>query len=423
MTVVISHSVLNANVRHAVIALSEAGLLHSLHTTINTTAIASRLPDGRIRRQLERRSLPVNLHGPVIGHPVPEILRLAARSLPEQLVTSAWKRRHSIDAVSRAVDRAAATSLGGSQVTGVYAYEDGALEQFKRARSLGLATVYDLPIGYWREHKRIIEEETLRRPEWSGTMNILRDSPEKLRRKDAELSLADAVVVASSYTRSTLNSHPSPSLLDRATVIPYGFPPVLPRGRERQASDLLRIRSTGTLRVLFIGALSQRKGLADVLDAAEQLRDRVELTIVGRLVESPNDVPPLARGLSRHRWIPSLPHEAILEAMRLTDVLLFPSLFEGFGLVLSEGMSQGAAVLATDRTAAPDLFGDGSAGRLVSASTPMEIVQVLDDWLSHPHKVIAIQAAAQERAQTRPWAAYQSELVAQVIRTLTAERT
>ena len=43
----------------------------------------------------------------------------------------------------------------------------------------------------------------------------------------------------------------------------------------------------------------------------------------------------------RHRHITSLPHHQILERMRQHDVLLFPTLFDGCGLVITEALSQG----------------------------------------------------------------------------------
>jgi glycosyltransferase involved in cell wall biosynthesis len=36
-----------------------------------------------------------------------------------------------------------------------------------------------------------------------------------------------------------------------------------------------------------------------------------------------------------------MPHNEVLKLMRENDVLVFPSLFEGFGLVITEAMSQG----------------------------------------------------------------------------------
>ena len=51
--------------------------------------------------------------------------------------------------------------------------------------------------------------------------------------------------------------------------------------------------------------------------------------------------------------------------MREHDVFVFPSLFEGFGLVITESMSQGTPVITTDRTAGPDLIKNDENGWLL----------------------------------------------------------
>ena len=104
-------------------------------------------------------------------------------------------------------------SLGASDeaqgLRGVFVPEDGALASLEAARELGIAGVYELPIGYWRAAHEIYREERERKPEWAATLTGTLDSQEKLARKDEELRLAGRVVVASSFTRRTLELAPS----------------------------------------------------------------------------------------------------------------------------------------------------------------------------------------------------------------------
>ena len=128
-----------------------------------------------------------------------------------------------MDAVCLALDKKVAKRL--RRLTGcgaVYAYEDCALQTFRTAREKGIARIYDLPIGYWRVAQEIYAEERERQPEWAGTLTGARDSAEKLARKEEELSLAQRVVVASSFTKATLEKAPVKATLE---VIPYGAPP------------------------------------------------------------------------------------------------------------------------------------------------------------------------------------------------------
>ena len=134
---------------------------------------------------------------------------------------------------------------------------------------------------------------------------------------------------------------------------------------ERQRVRTSRTASTtknGKLKVLFVGALSQRKGLSYLMEAAGHLGSKIELTLIGRRI---SECRPLDAALRTHRWIPSISHGALLEEMSRHDVMVFPSLFEGFGLVILEAMSQGVPVIATPNTAAPDFVSDGDDGFIV----------------------------------------------------------
>ena len=59
-------------------------------------------------------------------------------------------------------------------------------------------------------------------PAWAPTLTGLLDSEAKLERKTRELEMADAVIVASSFTRRTLET--LPALRAPVYVIPYGSP-------------------------------------------------------------------------------------------------------------------------------------------------------------------------------------------------------
>src|SRR5207237_1326634 len=258
----------------------------------------------------------------------------------------------SVDAVLRALDRKVAGRLRKiDNCDAIYAYEDGALQSFRAARDLGLKRIYDLPIGYWRVGQRIFAEEKEREPEWASTLTGTLDSAEKLGRKDDELRLATRVIVASTFTKQTLGDAPSTAKID---IVAYGAPPPI--------SDVIR-KSTGGLKVLFAGPLCQRKGLSYVLDAVEKLKGAVELTLLGRKAAS--GCAPLESAVRKHRWLPTLSHAGVLREMQSHDVLVLPSLFEGFGLVILEAMAQGTPVITTDHTAGPDVIENGTDGFIV----------------------------------------------------------
>src|SRR5205814_10648932 len=178
----------------------------------------------------------------------------------------------SADAVLRELDRKVGERLRKiDNCNSIYAYEDGALESFRAARERGFKRIYDLPIAYWQTSQRLLREEAERYPDWEPTLGATRDSDEKLSRKSQELELAQLVVCPSKFV---LESLPAEIRAQKKCVIaPFGSPIV---DLTRQAK-----KNLGRLRVLFAGALTQRKGLADLFEAMKLVdSNQIELVVM-----------------------------------------------------------------------------------------------------------------------------------------------
>jgi len=157
-----------------------------------------------------------------------------------------------------------------------------------------------------------------------------------------------------------------------------------------------------------VGGLSQRKGIAQLFEAVEAVGKRVALTIIGNKPGS--SCPALDGELKKHTWIPSLPHNKILEQMQAHDVFVFPSLFEGFGLVITEAMSQGTPVITTERTAGPDIIDHGRNGWIVEAGSTNALQSAIEYLLDRPYMIKEAGLAARETAKNRPWEVYGHEV-------------
>ncbi len=405
MKVLISHPTGNSFFRSAATGLLNAGMLAGFRTTVATFPgnVFDRLSTLGPFSEFKRRDYDPILKPFARCWPMYELGRMAANKTGLKSLTRHETGIFSVDGVYRNLDKHIAKSLKGEVEKGadtVYAYEDGALLSFKEAKVLGVNCIYDLPIGYWRSARRLLELERERWPDWSATLTNFKDSETKLEHKDEELRLADSIFVASKFTASTLTDFPGK--LAPVKIIPYGFPPVVEQREYRKFSN------NTPLRLLFVGGLSQRKGIADLFAAVEAIGSKVELTIVGH--KATDDCRVLNEALIKHRWIPSLPHTEVLKLMREHDVLVFPSLFEGFGMVITEAMSQGTPVITTDRTAGPDLITHGENGWLVEAGLTSALQQIIEYILEYPQVIAKAGTAAMETAKRRPWAVYGQEI-------------
>lgn len=402
--IIVSHPTGNANVRAAVKGMANSNILGKFYTSIASfpRTILSFLGKIGPLAELNKRTFDPQLKAHTKMWPWYELGRLLSSKAGLKKLTRHEEGVFSIDGVYRNFDEYVAGILKAQArkgITAIYAYEDGARLSFKQARNLKLQCLYDLPIGYWRSARKLLYSEREARPDWASTLTGFMDSDQKLSFKDEELASADHIFVASTFTKQTLKEYPGK--LVPVSVIPYGFPEVA-------ANRVYEPVSGRKIKLLFVGGLSQRKGIASLIEAVEALSNQFELTIVGHKMA--DDCVPLNEALKKHRWIPALAHAEVLNLMQQHDIFVFPSLFEGFGLVITEAMSQGTPVITTERTVGPDIIKHGENGWLIEAGLTTALVDVLKVIAARPQLIEQVGKAAMQTAMKRPWSVYGHEL-------------
>jgi glycosyltransferase involved in cell wall biosynthesis len=96
--------------------------------------------------------------------------------------------------------------------------------------------------------------------------------------------------------------------------------------------------------------------------------------------------------------------------MRQHDVLLFPTLFDGFGLVITEALSQGLPVIATAHSGAPECIRDGVEGFIVPIRSSEAIAKRLQQLVLNRDQLAAMRLACLRRAAELSWAGYEKGL-------------
>lgn len=397
--VLASHWGGNQNVRAVLDALGRHEVLGVYATTVALAdpppwwlgALPNTLRSELLRRQYELSTAKLRRRGG------PELRRLLASRVMRRVSGA-------IDPVQADLDQWVARSLGPWRdelnLAATYAFEDCALRTFEAASRLGLTRVYDLPIAYWETGRGLLLEEVERRPDWASTLGGgLDDPPEKLDRKVRELELADLVVTPSQFVTDSL---PEWAAMKPRVVAPFGTPT---SGHVRGAD----VDGSKPLRVLFAGSMSQRKGLADLLDAVTMLgRGALELVVMG----TPESDMAFYRRFADFTHESGRPHDQVLALMRTCDVLCLPSLYEGRALVMQEAMSQGLPIVVTANTGGADLVIEGETGYLVPIRAPRVIAERLAWFADHREETRAMGIRAAEHAATYSWAAYGDQIVA-----------
>lgn len=408
MSVVVSHPTGNANLRGVLRALEDLGGLDSFWTTlaIPSTWLSIAGLSEKLRRQLGRRAFPEVCWAKTRVSPVRELVRLGSRSLG---IRSAVRQNNgwaSVDQVYHSLDMKVARYIERPSTVGVaavFAYEDGALHTFKAARSKGIRCIYDLPTIYWRELRTLLEEEAGLNPQWLPSLSGLADEATKLERKDQEIQLADRIVVASSFTRRSLQQHFGTRV--QIDVAPYGAPQPFVRHPSARVPGQ-------PLQLFYAGRLTQPKGIGYLIEALRLLDFPWCLTVAGARPEHiPSELEKMLTD-PRCRWLGHVPHQTLLERMAVAHAFVFPSLVEGFGLVLYEAMASGLPVITTPNTAGPDIMTDGGEGFIVPIRDPAAIADRLSLLYHDESRRQEMARAALTAAERSSWQTYQAKIAA-----------
>jgi glycosyltransferase involved in cell wall biosynthesis/SAM-dependent methyltransferase len=345
------------------------------------------------RSEFARRAFPELPAERILTRPAAECLYLAA--------TRFRAGRRNGDRMARwrnaVFDRGVAGTLERERSAAVICFDSCARETFRAARRLGIRAVLDQSIAPLSFVRDLLLREAERWPDFADSLpSAARLSDKRLLRNAEEIHLANVILAPSRYVREALvDAGAAP---ERIFDLPFGVDAqrFVPQPREND----------GIFRVLFVGKLSQRKGIAQLLEAFRVLRlPRAQLIFVGDIVGA-------GRWLRRYRdvviWQPHVPHAALAEIYRRADVFVLPSLHEGSALVTYEALASGLPVIATPN--AGSVVRDGIDGFLVPAGEIEPLAECLLELYRRPERRREMARAARRRAEEFSWTVYGDRL-------------
>jgi alpha-maltose-1-phosphate synthase len=399
MSVLFGHPTGNPNSHHAALAHLEAGLLECLCVpwmpSKTTIRMLSLIPPLRpFAQRLARRQFPPLAHVPKVQGRVGEVCRLLSRA-------SGLGGYQVFDQANQWLMRVMARECHRSTVRAVHAYEDCSLWQFKEARRLGKACVYDMPMCYYAAWEKAEAELNRKYPDWRVPTWSPPAHARRLEQKRHEMMLADLTLVASRYAEATIRE-----------FYPHKDIALAPYGVDAEFWTPAPVdKPPGPLRFIYAGQVSLRKGIPLLIEAwsKAELRD-AELVLVGSWVLADSKWRSLPPNI---KWLPPCSSQALRDRYRESDVFVFPSFAEGFGLVLLEAMACGLPAIASEASVGPEIVTAG-CGFTYPPGDLDQLVELLRWFGRHRDELPALGREARAQAARSTWSNYRSLVTAAV---------
>ncbi len=203
---------------------------------------------------------------------------------------------------------------------------------------------------------------------------------------ETALKPADQIFVVSEHSkRDLLSLFDLPEERVHVTYQAVNIPAALRQPDDGQTARFLKanfnLQEGGYF--LFHGAIEPKKNVMRLLDAHAMTRSELPLVLVGKNGwlhgdESRRIAAMLAdrRSARRLRRIDYLPYPQLMMLLKGARALVFPSLYEGFGLPVLEAMQMGVPVITSNTTSLPEVTGD--AAHLVNPRDIGELAAAMD---------------------------------------------
>jgi glycosyltransferase involved in cell wall biosynthesis len=313
--------------------------------------------------------------------------RLLSKTLPVRLA-KIWTHRldHLYDAwVSRRINNA--------NPDVVVCYENSALRTFRAAKAVGAICILDAASVHYSAQREWFGEVGRRDPDWIE------------RQKQQEVELADAILTCSEFAADTYRAAGVPD----SKIYPVLLGADLPSGVSRSR------RAEATCRFVFVGSLTRLKAvdiLLDVFEEFQQARVPATLTLIGGV--SDGALAARAKRIPNTTCRPFLPQPGLFEEVAKYDVLVLPSRFESFGMVVPEAMAAGVPALVSDHVGAKCIIEKHPGSGWIVPCDTVAIREKMLELVNNRDRVASAAVIARRAAQDYSWAKYRERIVATI---------
>lgn len=216
-----------------------------------------------------------------------------------------------------------------------------------------------------------------------------------------EIKYIDFLLCASNFIAKTyINQGFDKS---KIKVIPYAI------NTSRFSITNTKKSMTNKFKAIFVGQLSLRKGILDLIKAWNELKlHNAELVIIGRIDKK---IEPLLKFDKNINYLGPIPNNKLNDYYNSSNLFIMPSLEDGFGQVCLEAMAAGLPVIVTENTGSKDVVKENYNGVIIPVNDNDKLKEKIEYFYSHRDICKEMGLNANKTAKSKyTWESYADKL-------------
>ena len=216
-----------------------------------------------------------------------------------------------------------------------------------------------------------------------------------------EIHSADYFLVPSQIVKKSLEfSGADP---EKIKIIPYGV--------DTSKFEFVRKKTVNKpLHLIYVGQISFRKGLHHLLKVVSQYSpDQIKLTVAGAYTADSVFVKEYGNK-ENIEFAGFVTRDVLAKKYQESDAFIFPTLGEGYGLVVLEALSCGVPVISSDLAGGNDAITEGYNGYVFEAGNDEEMIKKIGQLAALGTDIEKMSENARESALGHTWEKYYSDV-------------
>lgn len=217
-----------------------------------------------------------------------------------------------------------------------------------------------------------------------------------------EIKVSDAYFAPSNIVKKSIDF--CGGNVTKVEIVPYGVDVQKFQCKEKPNDD-------NKLRLIYVGQVTYRKGIHHLLNVVSRFsKDQIEVDLVGTY-DAKSNLYLKYCDLSNIHFCGFITRDVLASKYKMADMFVFPTLGEGYGLVVLESLACGVPVICSNLAGGDDAIRDGVNGYIFSPFDEEELFEKIQYCISNIKNIREMSGVARNTALNYTWDRYYVNII------------